>query len=369
MCGAAAYSLPRLAASQAAPAPKLTVNRLGHDIIVIAGGGANVVAAADKQGVVMVDGGRAEHAADIVETVRSFFGGRPVRTLFNTHWHPAQTGANLALARAGAHIVSQANTRLWLSTDVHRPWENFVHRALPAAARPTTTFYDNGNAVQLNGKPLEYGYMLQAHTDGDAYVFFPEANVLAIGGVVAADRWPLIDWWTGGWFGGLVEATETLLQVADAETRIVPAEGPVMTRAQLEAQRDMYAKLFVEFRDKLLFKGLSPAEAVAARPTADFHPEWPNRDTFVTLAFQSLWGFYAPDVLKTRCRSRARPSHAAGLGRGWSPPPPSRSWSVPVRRPAAGGRARSRRIGTCSRITATTATIPRSLRPVSPSTR
>ncbi len=358
LCGAAACSLPRFAVSQTAP--KLTVTHLGPDIIMIAGAGANVVAAADDQGVVMADGGRVEHAADVVETVRGAFGGRPVRTLFNTHWHPAQTGANLTLARAGARIVSQTNTRLWLGTDVHRPWENFVHRALPPAARPTATFYDSGNAVQLKGKPLRYGYMLQAHTDGDAYVFFPEANVLAVGGVVAGDRWPLIDWWTGGWFGGLVEGTETLLQVANENTKIVPAEGPVLTRAELAAQRDMYAKLFIEFRDNLLFKGLSPAEAVAAEPTAGFHPEWPNRDAFVTRAFQSLWGFYAPDVLKTCCRNRVRRLHAGGDGGAWRPHASSRSWPAPVPLPAAAARGRSPSTGTCSRITATTATIPRS---------
>lgn len=295
LCGTAACSLPRFAFGQGAP-PTLTVDRLGHETVLISAGGANVLAAADDEGVIMVDGGPAEHADSVIETVRRSFEGRPVRTLFNTHWHPAQTGANLALARAGARIVSQVNTRLWLGTDVHRPWENFVHRALPARARPKVTFYDSGRAVQLKGKPLKYGHLLQAHTDGDCYVFFPDANVLACGGAIAADRWPLIDWWTGGWFGGLVEGIETLLQVANQHTRIVPAEGPVLTREELEAQRDMYAKLFVRFRDKLLFKGLSPAEAVTARPTAEFKPEWPNRDAFVTQAFQSLWGFYAPDV-------------------------------------------------------------------------
>ena len=295
LCGAATCSLPRFAFAQATR-PTLKVTHLGPETVLISGAGANVVAAADDKGVVMVDGGPAEHADAVIEAVRGAFDGRPIRTLFNTHWHPAQTGSNLSLARAGTRIVAQTNTRLWLGTDVHRPWENFVHRALPAEARPKVTFYDNGNAVQLKGKPLRYGYLLQAHTDGDCYVFFPDANVLACGGVIAGDRWPLIDWWTGGWFGGLVEGVETLLQIANEHTRIVPAEGPVLTRAELKTQRDMYAKLFLRFRDTLLFKGLSPAEAVAARPTAEFKPQWPNRDQFVTFAFQSLWGFYAPDV-------------------------------------------------------------------------
>lgn len=293
--GAAACAAPRLVLGQGRAAP-LSVSRLGPETLVISGAGANVLAAADADGVILVDGGLAEHAPALLETVADAFGGRPVHTLFNTHWHPEQTGANLALADAGAHIVSQVNTRLWLGTDIRRPWESIVHEPLPPKARPKMTFYDNGHDVSLGGKPVEYGHLLQAHTDGDCYVFFPQTNVLAGGGVIAGDRWPLIDWWTGGWLGGLVEGIETLLQVANDDTRIVFADGPVLSRAELAAQRDMYAKLFVRFRDELLFKGLSPAEAVAAQPTAEFRPEWPNRDQFVTLAFQSLWSFFAPDV-------------------------------------------------------------------------
>lgn len=294
--GVAACAAPRLTFGQPRAAAPLAVSPLGAETILITGAGANVVAAADADGVVMVDGGLAENAAGLLDTVADAFDNRPVRTLFNTHWHPGQTGANLAVADAGGQIVSQVNTRLWLGTDIHRPWEDFVHVPLPPEARPKLTFYDRGQDVELGGKALAYGHLLQAHTDGDCYVHFPEDNVLACGGVVAGDRWPLIDWWTGGWLGGLVEGIETLLQVADENTRIVPADGSVLTRAELAAQRDMYETLFVRFRDELLFKGLSPAEAVAARPTAEFHPEWPNRDEFVTLAFQSLWGFFAPDV-------------------------------------------------------------------------
>lgn len=288
-----AWPLPRL--SNAQPGG-LAVQEIGPDIVMITGSGSNVLAAADDEGVIMVDGGLAQHNEVLLARVDEIHGGRPVRCLFNTHWHPAQTGSNLALAQAGAELVSQVNTALWLGTDIRRPWEDFTHPPLPSAARPGTTFHEQGRAVMLGGNPLSYGHLLQAHTDGDCYVHFPEANVLACGGVIAGDRWPEIDWWTGGWFGGLVEGIETLMQVGDESTRFVPSHGPVLSYAELEAQRDMYADLFLHFRDELLFRGLSPAEAVASRPTAGLHEHWPGRDRFVRLAFESLWGFYAPDV-------------------------------------------------------------------------
>jgi glyoxylase-like metal-dependent hydrolase (beta-lactamase superfamily II) len=291
-----AASLPLLPAALARAASKpLSIQRLGKDIAIISGAGGNVVVAGAGDELVMVDGGSADRSKDLLATVAKEFGNRPIRTLFNSHWHPEQTGSNLALAKKGTTIVSHVNTKLWLGTDIHWPWNGKTFQPLPAEARPTKTFYDTDEMAFGSGK-IKYGYMLQAHTDGDIYVYFPEANVLAAGGALATDRWPFIDWWTGGWMGGHVEGLETLLQLANDDTRIVPADGPVIGKAELQKQRDMFADLFVTFRDKLLFKGLSPAEAVAAKPTAGMRPDWDNPDEFVKLAFESYWGYYAQDA-------------------------------------------------------------------------
>ena len=92
-----------------------------------------------SDGLVMVDGGSAAHSKALLKTIEKQFGGRPVRTLFNTHWHAEQTGSNLALARKGATIVSHANTRLWLSTDVQMA---VVRSGVPASARRGPTDQD-----------------------------------------------------------------------------------------------------------------------------------------------------------------------------------------------------------------------------------
>jgi hypothetical protein len=126
-------------------------------------------------------------------------------------------------------------------------------------------------------------------------VFLRDANVLATGGVVSAEGWPVVDYNTGGWLGGLVDGLKTLIKVADANTKIVPANGPVITRADLEAQRDMYAAIFDRL-GKLLRKGMGPDEVVAANPTKEFDAKWGEPTQFVTMAFKSLWGHFAPDA-------------------------------------------------------------------------
>jgi hypothetical protein len=68
-----------------------------------------------------------------------------------------------------------------------------------------------------------------------------------------------------------------------------------LTKADLVAQRDMYLAIYERLMD-LFFAARSPAEAVAANPTNEFHPEWGDPARFVTLAFQSIWGQLSPNV-------------------------------------------------------------------------
>ena len=63
--------------------------------------------------------------------------------------------------------------------------------------------------------------------------------MLVAGDVLSVGKYPIADYTTGGWLGGLVTATKTLLDLSNAETRIVPGTGPVQTRADLQAQHDM----------------------------------------------------------------------------------------------------------------------------------
>ncbi len=98
-------------------------------------------------------------------------------------------------------------------------------KALPAAALPTSTFRDKGE-LKVGAERIECGYLLEAHTRGDIYVFFRDSNVLAVGDVASPLRDPALDWYAGGWLGGRVDAMDDLLKLANDETKIVPAYGP-----------------------------------------------------------------------------------------------------------------------------------------------
>jgi glyoxylase-like metal-dependent hydrolase (beta-lactamase superfamily II) len=268
--------------------------QLAGNLFLLTGAGANVVTRTGPDGVVLVDGGLAEHAGDLGKAVSALPGSGPVRTLFNTHWHPEHTGSNLTLRRTGATIVAHENTRLWLSTDITRPSETRTFQPLPKEALPNRTFYDKG-AITVDAEQIEYGYMLQAHTDGDIYVLFPKSNVLVIGDVISGEGWPFIDWWTGGWINGIVSGLDTLLKVANDKTRVIAGQGPVLTRADLESQHKMFTAIAQRLRT-MMFGGKNIEDVIAAQPTKEYEGRMGDPKQFLRLAFQSMWGHFTPDA-------------------------------------------------------------------------
>ena len=93
--------------------------------------------------------------------------------------------------------------------------------------------------MKTGTEQIDYGHLPLAHTDGDIYVFFRDANVLAVGDVASPLRDPALDYFTGAWIGGRVDAMDTILKLSNEQTRIVPAAGLPMTRAEFKAERDM----------------------------------------------------------------------------------------------------------------------------------
>ena len=272
----------------------LAATRLNDKLTLISGAGANVVAMSGPQGALLVDGGIEARSAELVKLALKETGAKKVHTLFNTHWHPEQTGSNERLGKTGARIIAHENTRLWLGYANAVPWQEKTWGPLSPKALPNETTFGNGK-LEFAGEHIDYGHLLQAHTDGDLYVHFRDANVIVAGGAVSAEGWPVIDYRTGGWLGGLVEGLRDLIRRADANTKIVPANGPVITKADLEEQRAMYAAIFDRL-GKLLRKGMGPEEVLAANPTKEYDAKWGDPTQFVTLAFKSLWGHFAPDA-------------------------------------------------------------------------
>jgi glyoxylase-like metal-dependent hydrolase (beta-lactamase superfamily II) len=287
MIGAAAGLLaarwPSLAAAQtAADAPAMT--DLGSDLVLVSGAGANVVALAAADGLLLVDGGSEQHAAALQGALAQRWPGRPVKIAFNTNWRAEHVGLNAALRAAGATVMAHENTKLWLGGDFFVDWEDRHYAPRPAAMLPNKTFYTSGK-VELGGRNVEYWHLPRAHTDGDVAVFIPHANVLVASDLLSVGRYPKPDYATGGWIGGFIDATQRLLDATDAKTRIVAAEGGAYGRAELEAQLEL-CRTVAQKTAEAFRAGMSFADFVASKPTAAFDAQWGDPQLFLRLVYK-----------------------------------------------------------------------------------
>jgi cyclase len=237
---------------------------------------------------VLVDSGNAEAGGRLLDLVEAATGARNVHTLFNTHWHFDQIGGNELVGRAGANIVGHDKTRLRLSIGYYLPDEGRYTKPLPVQAQPKESFYTTGSTT-IGGQRIEYGYLLEAHTDGDIYVHFRDANVIAVGDAVSPERDPELDWFGGGWLGGRVDALKHLLAISDASTVFVPSYGAPVGRAAVQAEHDTCALLFDRFFERIR-KGETNEDMLAAGIMENTGRTWQDPAKFVYAAHKGFWG-------------------------------------------------------------------------------
>ena len=289
------WASPLLHAAQRADT---AVRRLTNTISVVDGGGSNVVAFSSPEGMVLVDTGAPNNAERVFAALKGLAGNSKVHTVFNTHYHAAQTGNNEAFAAAGARIVAHDRTRQWMSVDHWLPDQDRYEKARPRSAWPTDVFF-NTETQKIGGEQIDYGHLLVAHTAGDIYVYFKDSNVLAVGDVASPVNDPELDWITGAWIGGRVSAMDRLLKVGNEQTRVVPGTGPVMTWAEFKAERELMEvvrqRLFKQIR-----QGDGPQDMVDGGVLKGLDRTWKDPYKFLYAAARGLWGNHNkldPDVV------------------------------------------------------------------------
>ncbi|MBN1240314.1 MAG: MBL fold metallo-hydrolase [Gammaproteobacteria bacterium] len=285
------WGLAARAVAQAASGG-VTATDLRGGLLQFTGAGGNVVGLRAGDGVVLVDSGAPDRAAELLKLADQRFGGAPVQLLFNTHWHLEHTGGNDAIGAAGAKIVAHENTRLWMSIDYYIDWQDRTYPARAPEALPTETFFSSDPQPiehSFGGERIVYGHLREAHTDGDIYVHFPDRNVIAAGGAVTVGEYPVLDYITGGWIGGLIDATSKLIDMSDDETLIVPQSGPAQKRDYLTAQKEMLETVQTRI-EEMAHQGKGIDDMVAANITAEFDARWgSNSELFLSNAYKGMW--------------------------------------------------------------------------------
>jgi len=264
--------------------------KLTDQLAIVDGGGANVVAFSSGDALLLVDSGAPQSGDKVIAALKSWNANAKVQTLFNTHYHLDQTGNNQMFASMGAKIIAHDRTRQWMSTDYWVPELDRYEKARPKEARPTETF-ETAGSMTAGDEKIDYGYLLLAHTSGDIYVFFRKANVLAVGDVASPLRDPALDYFTGAWIGGRVDAMDKVLTLANEQTKIVPAYGPVVTRTEFKAERDMLE----EVRNRLwtqVREGDGPQDMLEGGVLKNLPRTWKDPYKFLYDAAKGMWAHH-----------------------------------------------------------------------------
>jgi cyclase len=208
---------------------------------------------------------------------------KPIRFVLNTHWHFGHTGGNPVLGAGGAVLVAHDNVRKRLSVDQFLEFmgQKKTFPALPPAGLPVITFAEDVT-LHLNGDDIHAIHVPPAHTDGDVIVQFKNANVVHSGDAFMAG-YPLVDIQSGGKYDGFIAAADRLLSLCDDKTRIIPGHGPLMTRADLQAWREMLVQVRANVA-KLMLARKTLDQIKAAKPSAAFDEKFGQ-------------GFVKPDML------------------------------------------------------------------------
>ena len=205
---------------------KVVAQPLGGSVYMLAGAGGNIGVSVGEDGTLIIDDQFAPLAERIQKAIEELGGDRP-KIVLNTHFHGDHTGSNAFFGDSGT-IIAHENVRIRMSND-----SNIGRMALPVVT------YTDRIRIHFNDDELDIIHMPSGHTDGDAVVWFKNANVIHMGDHFFKGSFPYIDIPSGGSVAGVITNLDTILKMIPEDIRIIPGHGTLATVVDLSESLDM----------------------------------------------------------------------------------------------------------------------------------
>ena len=268
---------------------EIKTTKIAEDFYTLEGQGGTISVLTGPDGVLLVDSQFAPLTEKLVAAIKKI-SDKPIRFLIDTHVHGDHTGGNENFAKLGVTIFSRDQLRARLAHP-NPASDGTPGKPAPALALPIIT-YDNPVTIHLDGEDVRLLPVRNAHTDGDTLVSFPKHDILAVGDYFRSEGYPVVDIANGGSLTGILEGLKATIDLAGANTRIIPGHGAITDRNGLIAQRD----LILAIRDKiapLVKQNKTVDEVIATKPTADFDARVPlgtqqSSDRFVKWVYAEI---------------------------------------------------------------------------------
>lgn len=270
---------------------EVTATRMTDHVFMLGGAGGNLGLSSGDNGIFLIDDQFAPLTEKITGVIATATGSKaPVRFLLNTHWHGDHTGGNENLANAGAVIVAHENVRRRMSVQQINEFFKDTTQPSPGAALPIVTF-TRDVTFHLNDDEIHVFHVMPAHTDGDAVVHFTKSNIIHAGDLFFSGMYPFIDLASGGSVDGMIAAADTMISIANDQTKFIPGHGPISTLADLRMYREMLSRIRDQVRS-MVEAGRTLDQVKAAKPTAEFDEKWGKGfmkpDSFLEIVYSSL---------------------------------------------------------------------------------
>ncbi len=283
------------AQTPAAPAPaappqqdfskvEIKVHKVAGNVHYLEGQGGNVGVLVGDDSVIMIDDQFAPLTDKLIAAVKTL-SSKPIKLLINTHVHGDHTGGNENIGKMGIDILAHDNVRARLGKGLNGA------APYPTVALPVITYGDTV-ALHFNGEDLEVGKLPPAHTDGDSYIRFRNADVIHVGDVFRTTGYPGVDVGNGGSVKGTIEALQKIVDMAGPNTQIIPGHGVVSSREDIIEFRRKTIELQRRITD-LIKQGMTLEQAIAAKPSADMDAAFGSpmpavTERFVTAFYNSI---------------------------------------------------------------------------------
>ncbi len=268
---------------------EIQTEKLSDTVYMMTGSGGNLGVSVGEDAVFVIDDQFAPLTPKI-EAAIAKLSSKPVKFVLNTHWHFDHTGGNENLGKAGAVIVAHENVRKRLSSEGFIEFLGMKTKPEPTVALPVVTF-TRDITFRLNGDELLVTHAPRAHTDGDSIVRFGKSNVVHMGDTFFNKLYPFIDTSSGGTVAGVLAAADGVLKTAGDGTKIIPGHGPLASKADLKAYRDMLAAISGNIRGQIK-AGKTLEQVIASKPSAKYDAVWGKGflapEKFVEMVYRNL---------------------------------------------------------------------------------
>jgi len=262
---------------------------------LLTGAASNVAVQIRDDGILVVDTGDKETAADVLAAIRALSPDKPIRWIVNTHAHPDHTGGNETISQAGmtvngnpAAIIGHENVLARMSAEDR-----------PVTEWPLNSFFEAGRDFYFNGEAIFLHHLPSAHTDGDIFVYFRGSDVLVTGDLFVTTHFPVVDLEYGGSIDGIVEGLNKALDITvpawlqEGGTYVIPGHGRIADEADLVSYRDL--ALIVRDRVRAsVERGLSLRQVQADRPSLDYDPRYNTEKWTSQMFIESVYRSLAP---------------------------------------------------------------------------